>query len=210
MFLSIEDTGPSSPEQAVVPGRRCRPLGVRSGVREIRATEEEAGKFGVARVASRAHFPWPSPCQEGPMCTTKAPEKGKGADTPNTCRAILVSNTNPGESPGVCPKKTEIQLEAQKEEGAWEPGHAGPHLPKCWYPLPLWPCSGNWDGKPAPGHPTNDLRWVATLSPQNLPCVGQLISLNKPPTALSVKSLLLPGLCAACSFTCTSISPTSP
>lgn len=110
----------------------------------------------------------------------------------------------------VCPKKTEIRLETQKEEGRGARTQLG-LLPKCWYPLPLCAQPGSGTVSRHLATDTNDLRWVATLSPQNLPCVGQLISLNKPPTALSVKSLpFFQAFVQPIPSTCTSISPTSP
>lgn len=93
-------------------GRWCRPLGMgfgseACGVREARAA---GGGLGGSRVAPRAHFPGPGPCQEGLTYTAKAQKRARRPEQPgqgaaptearrahslNTCRTTSVANTIP-------------------------------------------------------------------------------------------------------------------
>lgn len=180
----------------------------------------EAGCRG-GRVASRAHFPRPSPCQEGLTCTSKAQKRARGAHSPTHVEPSQFQTSTPGEGelgPGdspkvsVRPKKAEIRLETQEEEARRARTQRGLRS-ECWCLLPLSAHVGSGTVSRHLATTTNDLHWAATPGPRNLPRLGQRISPNKPPllTALSVKSFpFFQTFVRPIPFTYTSISPPSP
>ena len=161
-FLSTESTGPSSPDRRG-PWRRCGPLGMCSGVHEVRAAAGgrgvgvagwQAGPISRAPAPARRASRVPPRLRKGQReLTAQTLTPSQGELGPCGESGPVRMGVSPGDSPkvSVCPKKTEIRLETQKG-GTQGQDTAGPPA-RGLVPAAFVCPAGQRDGKPAPGHP---------------------------------------------------------